>query len=79
MCRHGPGNAVALRQFAVELQQHFAVCQGFHTFGNNLVMECGGQSQYALQNGQIIRAIEHTSHKSLVDLGAGDRQAFQVG
>jgi hypothetical protein len=46
-----------------------------------LVAESSGQTQNALQNGQVILGVEHeaAANEALIDVKLGDRQAFQVG
>ena len=51
----------------------------FHPFGDDFPPERAGQADHSLQNGQIVRIVEHVPDKTLVDLELIDGQAFQVG
>ena len=76
--RHGLGDSVSLCEIASQLQQHQAVVHRLHSLRNHLAAECLSQSQNALQDGQVLRLIEHIPHKTLVDLQHIGGQALQI-
>lgn len=77
--RHRFGNAITLGALTAQLQQHLAMGDGFHALGNDLPAKGLGQSDDALQDGQVVHVAEHAADKTLVDLEQVDAQAAQVG
>jgi hypothetical protein len=73
--RHG----VALRQLAADLQQQAALCHGLHPFSGDLPVKGVGQADDPIQDGQIVRVVEHVVHKAPVDLELIHGQPLQVG
>ena len=73
------GDAVALRQFAAELQEHRPVLDGGDAFGDDLPVQRRGQAEHAAENGQVVGIVEHVAHEALVDLELCNREAFEVG
>ena len=77
--RHWAGDAVALREFAAELQQHGPVFDGLDAFGNHLAAEGVGEAQHAAEDGKVVRVVEHVADEALVDLELCRRQTLEVG
>jgi hypothetical protein len=58
------------------LQQHGAVFDQLHPFGDSLEAKGIGQTEYALKNRQVIGIVKHIVHEALINLDLGNGQAF---
>ena len=64
---HGLRDAVALRQFATQPQQHQALFGGLDTFGHGLTVKGPGQSNNAFEDGQVIGVFQNIAYKAGID------------
>jgi hypothetical protein len=71
---HRPCNAVALGKFAAQAHQSSAVRHCLYALGYHLTIEGSGKPNHAAQNSQVIRVVQHVTHKALVNLEQGNVQ-----
>ena len=69
---------MTLGQLAAKLEQHCTLLDFLNTLGHQSALEGAGQANHALQNRQVIRRVEHVTHKTLVNFEQCHWQPFQV-
>ena len=62
-----------------QAQQRRAVFQALDTFGDDRMLKRAGQAHHAVDDGQVLRILQHVLHESLIDLQAVHRQPVKVG
>jgi hypothetical protein len=76
--RHRPGNEIALRHFAAQLQQQLTVLDTFQPFGNDLPTKRPRQANHCGREGQVVVVMQYVAHKRFIDLDGLGAQALEV-
>ena len=50
-----------------------------HPLGNRPAPKGGGQAQNSLQDGEVVRVLQHVANEALIDLEDLRRQALEIG